>query len=346
MPTKEEQTTKEPTREEQLIQTADIATFLQTHQGAAAAVKRAAALLADKPDALASLRKLLPALDAKAVKVFFSYKSTDKVAAEAIVQVLSKTSAGKLEITFQGGFGKIVGQSYRQKIRDSVREANWFILLLPDPSDELDWCLYETGQFEAQLTSADRLICLHHPDTAIPRQIEGYQAVAATLPDMSKFLDLVYVQPDTLPGLDAINPAIGKEIPDPINPANKTTEIPSLAKSIVDVIRAPKRRLQQDVFVPSIAFQIQQVGTLTSKDALDSATIVSANPEALNLFGYRQPVSTFRDLRKRIVETHGDRWREELFQAVLKIIQGQPLRLSPASVHFPGSAQEDRRNTR
>ena len=184
-------------RVEELINHSDITQFVATHQGDAEAVRRAAVVLANEPDAPAALRKVLPALSEKIVKIFFSYKSKDKSAAQSIVKVLKDNSANKLQITFQREFTEeIAGRQYRKHIRNRVQQANWFILLLPDPSDELDWCLYETGQFEAQYTSADRLICLHHPDTALPSQVDGYHAVSATTPDMVQFLQMVYVQPD------------------------------------------------------------------------------------------------------------------------------------------------------
>ena len=172
------------------------------------------------------------------------------------------------------------GQRWRDQISKGVRGANWFILLLPDPSDELDWCLFETGLFEAQLTSADRLICLHHPDTEVPSPIQGYQAIAATLPEAEKFLRMVFVGDDPVPGLRPINRAIEKRIPE-------------LARQLVDAIRVPKRRLNREIFEPWIEMSVVRRTQLNSKEDLDSATIVSANDEALELFGFNVCPKTF-----------------------------------------------------
>jgi hypothetical protein len=297
---------------QELVKSAEIARFLETHQGAADAVQRAAKELAEKSDAPAALKKLLPALSSKVVKVFFSYKKKDEPAAKVVVDVLRESSAEKLDITFQGEFTQeISGMHWRQQIRESVRQANWFILLLPDPSEELDWCLYETGLFEAQLTTADRLICLHHPDTEIPSPIEGYQAVAATVPEMEKFLRMVYIEEGPIAGLPPINRAIEKRIPE-------------LAGRVVEAIRAPKRKLHRDVFEPWIEFRLEEAGALNDKEDLDTATIVNANKEALDLFGFRQIKGTFGELRSTILEGQGDsRWREELFHVIRKIAQGR-----------------------
>src|SRR5215467_5261190 len=224
----------------ELTKQPEIARFLETHQSAFDAVQRAAGVLNGKLDAALALRKLLPALSDKVVKVFFSYKKEDESAANVLVQVLRENSAEKLDITFQGDVTKeISGMQWRQQIRDRVRQANWFILLLPNPSDELDWCLFETGLFEAQLTSADRLICLHHPDTEVPSPIQGYQAIAATLPEAERFLRMVFVGDDPVPWLRTNKRAIEKRIPE-------------LAQQLCDAIRVPKRRLNRKIFEPWI----------------------------------------------------------------------------------------------
>ena len=295
----------------EILDQPDIVEWLKQHPDAKGRLEGAATLLSDKPDALAAVRKLLPSLVDNVVKVFFSYKKVDERAATAIVEVLKENSADKLDITYMAGFTEqFAGQRWRDQISKGVRSANWFILLLPDPSDELDWCLFETGLFEAQLTSADRLICLHHPDTEVPHPIQGYQAIAATLPEAEKFLRMVFVGDDPVPGLRPINRAIEKRIPE-------------LARRLVDAIRVPKRRLNREVFEPWIEMSLVDATQLKQKEDLDSASIVSANAEALELFGFRVCPKTFAKLREEIEEKHGDgRWREELFHVLRKIANG------------------------
>lgn len=286
----------------------DIVEWLKHHPDAKSRLERAAALLKEKPDALAAVRKLLPSLVDGTVKVFFSYKRVDERAATAIVDVLRQNSADKLDITYMAGFTEqYAGQRWRDQISKGVRSANWFILLLPDPSDELDWCLFETGLFEAQLTSADRLICLHHPDTEVPHPIQGYQAIAATLPEAERFLRMVFVGEDPVPGLRPINRAIEKRIPE-------------MARQLVDAIRVPKRRLNRKTFEPWIELGVADATQLESKEDLDSATLISANDGALRLFGFDECPKTFAQLREEIEEKNGDsRWRDELFHVLRKI---------------------------
>jgi hypothetical protein len=294
---------------------------LKQHPDAQGRLERAATLLKDKPDAIAAVRKVLPSLVDNVVKVFFSYKKVDERAATTIVEALNENAADKLDITYMAGFTEqFAGQRWRDQISKGVRSANWFILLLPDPSDELDWCLFETGLFEAQLTSADRLICLHHPDTEVPHPIQGYQAIAATLPEAEKFLRMVFVGEDPVPGLRPINSKIEKRIPE-------------LAQRVVDAIRVPKRRLNREVFEPWIEMSLVDAAQLKHKNDLDTATIISANAEALELFGFRVCPRTFGKLREEIEEKHGDsRWREELFHVIRKITNGNTF--SPVQAVF------------
>jgi len=297
---------------DEVLNEPDIKRFLDTNQNAAERVRHAAERLRGQTDNVAALRKLLPSLAEQAISVFFSYKKKDERAAVTIVDVLRECAADKLNITFQAEFMQVIaGRPWRDKISKAVRAANWFILLLPDPSEELDWCLFETGLFEAQLTSADRLICLHHPDTAVPSPIEGYHAVAATLPEVEKFLHMVFVEDDPIFGLPPINRKVEKRIPE-------------LARRIVDAIRIPRSRMNRIVFEPWIEIQLDEATPFLNEEHLDSAALLSANKEALDLFGLIECRKTFGELRAGIEERHRDgRWRRELVHVISKISTGR-----------------------
>jgi len=81
-----------------------IADWIKTHEGSAHEVRKAAEILADKPDGLEALKKLLPALRDKVVNVFFSYKTKDERAAREVVSLLRTYSAEKLKLSFQAEF--------------------------------------------------------------------------------------------------------------------------------------------------------------------------------------------------------------------------------------------------
>ena len=296
-------------RAEELLREKDIADFLETHQGVAKRTRSAAEFLADEIDAKQALIKLFPALTKKEIPVFFSYKKKDEDTAKAIVKRLRKWSANKLRITYQYEFGdEIVGKKWRDKIHQEISLANWFILLLPDPKDDWDWCLYETGLFEAHATSADRLICIHHPSTEIPSPIEGYHSVMADNVEVEKFLRMVFLSDNPVYGLGPLNSTIEDE------------EIPEMAEEIVNAIRTPIE-LVREIYEPWIELHIDNPGELKNKGQLDQAVVQKANQKALNLFRLLKKKHTWGEFRSHLPEAQANdqRWREDLFRVIKKI---------------------------
>lgn len=298
---------------DQLLSVPEIEEFMRTHKSAEDRVRDAAKLLVentqDKMERVKALKKLLPSLGKNKINIFFSYKKRDESAAKEVVEVLRTYSAQKLEIIYQAEFTEdIVGKRWREKLRDVIPRANWFILLFPDASDDWDWCLYETGMFEAHLTSADRLICLHHPDTKIPNAIEDYHAVPATIPEFEKFLRMVFVKKNPLFGMEPINNSLTPE------------RISELAKKLVKAIRCPKRYLFHRIYEPCIELKIENLSDLQNKDDLDRAIVLNANREALRLFDFELKPSTWGELRSGLAKGEEDeRWLEELFKVIMKI---------------------------
>lgn len=295
----------------ELIRDPEIGNWLRTHQGAAQEFKLAAKELANQPDRFQAIKKLLPALSEKTVHVFFSYKTRDDPVARMIISLLRKYSAGKLDITFQGEFGEeIAGRLWRQKIKSEVARANWFILLLPDPSEGRDWCLYEAGLFDRQATSADRLICLHHPNADLPDQITDYHTIPANREGMESFVKMVFLKKNPIPGLPAINEGIA-------------SEVAHLAADLVDAIRPPSGDMLQERLEPWLKLNVANVDELEKADDLDEAIIEDANEKALSIFGYRVPPRTWGALRQAIAHDQADaRWLEELVRVVHSIGRG------------------------
>lgn len=304
---------------QEILADPEIARYLETHQGAADEIQSAAKELSDKPDAIPALRKLLPALGRKALPIFFSYKTKDGAAAKKIVELLRKNSAEKLDIRYQGDFAKAVGEEWRKLIRDAIDRANWFILLLPDPSEDLDWCLYETGIFEAQQRSGDRLICIHHPLTEVPDQINIYQAVAAEVDKVEAFLRTVYLENNPIPGMKPINKAVADDIG-------------RLAQEIVDAILPPREKYHPQIFEPWMKLTKPEDVSLEQIEDIDELVIEDANQSALDLFGFIDQPKTFGRLRDGVIEVMNGRWRQELFEMIRCVTGGR--RWSPVQAVF------------
>lgn len=292
-----------------LLEDPKIAEWMNNHQGCEDEVRAAAKILCNKNDALKALNKLLSSLCQRKLNVFFSYKTKDEPTAKTIVEELEKYSANILQVTYQARFPeKIAGKNWRKLIKDAVCRANWFILLLPDPNVDWDWCLYETGLFESQYSSADSLICLHHPEIKMPDQISDYQGIPAEQSKVEGFLRMIFINDNPIPGLPAINKGIEKDIPD-------------LAKKIINAINPP---IVRQFYEPWVSLKIENSKSLEDKNDLDKAIIESSNKQALRIFDFETQPATWGDLRQVIKEHKGDsRWREELFHVIRKIAQGR-----------------------
>lgn len=288
-----------------------ISAFLDAHPAVREPAARAARVLEKHPDGAIALRKILPALERKVIKVFFSYKAKDEPVATAIVKLLRAYSAEKLEITYMGDFGRIAGQDYQRKIKDEICQANWFILLLPDPSEDWDWCLFESGMFDRRITSADRLICLHHPETEIPDPLRNYNAVPASRPSIENFLRTVFVEDDPIPGLPAINRSI-------------EDEIPRLAEEIAHAIQSPRRSIVRTIYGPWVQLELPAGREIRCAGDLDGAKVLNANAEALAIFDFAEPPKTWGELCSHGVGDDAEgRWRDETALAVQRIAAGR-----------------------
>ena len=98
------------------------------------------------------------------------------------------------------------GQDWFNSIKKGLKSANCLVLLVPDDSDEREWPIFEAAFFAGRMLPGERLICLHHPAVQIPRQLAEFQGDKADVAGVGKLLRRLFVKPDVIPGLEAINP--------------------------------------------------------------------------------------------------------------------------------------------
>ncbi|MFQ5852007.1 MAG: toll/interleukin-1 receptor domain-containing protein [Candidatus Binatia bacterium] len=186
-------------------------------------IQRAVKVLENEPNAAKLIQTATDAIVAGKVQVFFSYKLKDRDRAEDLVKVLRGLLGNKIQITWAEDFP--AGDPRNEKIRTSILNAHWFILLLPDPSDEMDWCLFETGIFRGKLQSVklNKVFCLHHYKNPRPDQIDEFITVQVH-PDkpqslISQFLKPICHETEFFPGMGQLCDATDADI------SNAATEI-------------------------------------------------------------------------------------------------------------------------
>jgi hypothetical protein len=158
-------------------------------------------------------RKAFDAITGK-LSVFLSYKRAQhKQVAELLRESLEGFGGSKIDV-FLDEVRIEAGQDWFNSIKKSLRNANCLVLLVPDDSDEREWPIFEAGFFAGGMLPGERLICLHHPAVQMPRQLAAFQGYMADAEGVEKLLRRLLVQPQVVPGLDAINPNCGRLLPE------------------------------------------------------------------------------------------------------------------------------------
>lgn len=236
------------------------------------------------------------------VNIFVSYKIAEARTADTVIRKLQAYSAGKLNFLYSGDYD--TGKPWRTKLRSDLEKAHWFLLLLPDPSEDWDWCLWETGYFQGTMHPGHRLICIHHPKVPRPDQIAEFQTVVAT-PDgdtgMISFLKEVFLEPNAIPGMGPIN-------------EHMAPEIEGLATQICDAIVPPF--VESIPLVPYLKLSLRSPLNAKRED-LGDAAIVETSEGVGEIFGLIRTPDTFGQLIKRIKQRDGaSDWLGELASSI------------------------------
>ena len=150
-------------------------------------------------------KKAFDAITGK-LRVFLSYKRAQHAKVALLLRKsLQGLGGGKIEV-FLDEVRIEPGQDWYNSIKKSLKRANCLVLLVPDNSDEREWPIFEAAFFVGRMLPGERLICLHHPAVQIPRQLAVFQGDRADSAGVEKLLRRLLVEPNVVPGLNAINP--------------------------------------------------------------------------------------------------------------------------------------------
>jgi len=140
------------------------------------------------------------------LEVFLSYKIADKAAATRLAAELDVLGRGRISVFVAEKLS--AGEPWPEPIHTKLRTADWLILLYTDPTDDWDWCMYETGYFTACKARLPRhLVCLHPAGCPPPNPLAQRKSVPATKHDVDAFLrDLLEKPPSK--GIEPIFPRL------------------------------------------------------------------------------------------------------------------------------------------
>lgn len=318
--------TQRQTAVDNILADPEVATILRGHSDKSEDIRNAAEYLVQRTKAVQQygpivhgLREAAHAIANEKIKIFISHKTTDEEAAKTIETRLSALGGKHIEVNYAPNL--TFGLPWPDQLREQVRVAHWFILLLPDPSFDWDWVLFETGMFRAQMVPGNRLICLHHETADPPNQIAEFHAVKAQQEKIVELLKDLFTRPNAVPGMKPINPKADKLL----------TET---AKEIRELVSPPhdRRRHRFEPFVriksnlPTDPQELKDLALEGIEKLLNEATLdwisdqdPGTNRRALDIFGKLPPQpQTWGQLVSKVAKKEGadPRWLEELCAAI------------------------------
>ena len=120
--------------------------------------------------------------------VFISHKHNDHALAVEVKKAMEGLSPGLMNASCpastHGGHGR------RREIRSVLARSHLLVLLFTAPSNNWDWCLYETGLYTRfDRTEVVSVVCMFNPGQASPGPLADLQGVPADTDRVRDFLD-------------------------------------------------------------------------------------------------------------------------------------------------------------
>jgi len=120
--------------------------------------------------------------------VFISHKHDDHALAVEVKKAMEGLSPGSIEC-FVSGIDITAGMDWRREIRSVLARSHLLVLLFTSPSNNWDWCLYETGLYTRfDRTDIVSVVCMFNPGQASPGPLADLQGVPADTDRVRAFL--------------------------------------------------------------------------------------------------------------------------------------------------------------
>jgi len=260
---------------------------------------------------LTALDRVLPALLAGSLRVFFSYKAKDKQIARQIASKLESWSAGKLKVKHMYDLQiEEPGRDWREKLERMIPQCDWFLLLLPSPGDDRDWVHFEAGYFFRGQGLTGRLICLHHPDNKVADALDALESVPAEAGSVQAFLEGLFHKPNWIPGMP---------------PLNEYLDHPDVkAREIVELIQPPVGPAERSWCGPHMEVAFEDASAVRGWEQLSLGHVIESNRDCMRLFRLDVTRRLFGDWVKAVAGAGQDEgWVMEFAGAVQAAGEGR-----------------------
>lgn len=271
-----------------------------------------------------------PRSDDGIFRIFISHKHKDKIQAIKIKDELEEFAGSRLEIFLSEDIE--AGEEWHDSITEELERSDWLILLYTDPTEEWDWCLYETGFFQGVARSKKPLICLHSSEGP-PKPLENWQSIKATEEDdvIKKFLKPLFKE-SPRSGCDPLNSRFKED-------SKRTKE---LAQAIIKAV-GPKPVWKRFTYYMILTLKEKQIEKLkTTKQVPEDVDVESDEKSLEEIFGLTtEKVWTWKDILETLKDI-GQAWTIPLGHAMWKVNEGRVSKGGLPIMRAPGNKNKYR----
>jgi hypothetical protein len=214
------------------------------------------------------------------LRVFISYKKKDHAATDTIKQILLRIGASSIKVFVSGD--EPAGIQWRENVLKGLREAHILIFLYTDPESRWDWCLYETGYFDARQDPEElnrRLYVLHRREDPPSGPFLGLNTVPIDVSDGRHDTELKDFLEELFEG--STSPAV--------NPNWDAGGCNDLVTAFAAPFRCHEEVAPPQEYVRKLTFRLaKESATEADLNAgrIPADAVVSGNEKSFELFGF------------------------------------------------------------
>jgi len=237
------------------------------------------------------------------VNIFISHKSDDADAALHLKEQFEVLGGNRVVVFVSEDITP--GADWKEWIEESIGESNVLVLLFTRSTATWDWCLYETGIFNALNKGA--VIVIHGEGDEPPSPLKHIQAIEATPDKVAAFLKNLFGK-STIKGINppAINPKL----------ASNKRRLKEEATKICDFFSGHKELSRS--YTKKMVLKIKQQGKGKLKEIPPDSPVI-ADQDTLSMFGLSKRIDkghwTWGDLTEHV---DNESWMSSLQTAILK----------------------------
>ena len=262
------------------------------------------------------------------IRIFVSHKQQDFQAAHQLKKILGERSGNQVKI-FVSEQDIKGGDKWGEALKSVLQSSRLLILLYTNPTEDWDWCLYETGLFTPlKGDSSRRVICFHADSVDPPKPLKNLQTVPIVTSNPGEDVD----ENEVMQAQAARNTRLIDSFLEPffledklvgraINPSLEPDQLSRIAVEIAALF-APQE-IERHYPIKRLAIEYPDDAEFT-QDQIAAESSVTTTNEDLAILGVGFKATTWANLvacmKEAGIDTH---WTTELARQIFARHTGQ-----------------------